>query len=144
MRKNYFVNKKFQIQMAYYSLSIIAVTGISVVGSIYFFIKSLLEDAESVGATYNPEYLKFVNNIKESILFNSSISLLVVTVFVIIISVLLSHKIAGPLYKLNDYLNQVADDPSRQDPISFRKNDFFSELAESTNRALNKVKNNEK
>lgn len=47
---------------------------------------------------------------------------------------LLTHRIAGPIFKMTRFLEEVADDPSKDGPVQFRKNDYFQELANAYNR----------
>ena len=55
-----------------------------------------------------------------------------------IICIFFSHKVAGPLYKLNQYLLKIAND-EHVDEIRFRKGDYFPELADSFNNAVEKL-----
>ena len=62
----------------------------------------------------------------------------IITMF--IICIFFSHKIAGPLYKLNMYLKKIANN-ERVDRIRFRKGDYFPELAENFNNAMDTLYN---
>lgn len=60
------------------------------------------------------------------------------TAFLAIIFVLcifISHKIAGPMYKLKKYLSEVRTGESNY-PLNFRTGDYFSEVAEEVNQTL--------
>ena len=51
-----------------------------------------------------------------------------------------SHKIAGPMFRLQKYFNQAAVDSKPLDKkIYFRDNDFFQELPESINKYIDSV-----
>lgn len=63
---------------------------------------------------------------------------IVFSAIVFIISLFQSHKIAGPLYKLNKTLLDVAAG-HKLGPISFRNKDNFPELAESYNKAIAQI-----
>ena len=54
-------------------------------------------------------------------------------------SLVFSHQIVGPVYKLKTYLRSWADGHP-QTPIKFRKKDFFRELEETINDCLSKIK----
>jgi len=56
----------------------------------------------------------------------------------LLISIFVSHRIAGPLYKLNRYLKEAATG-NLQGDLQFRKSDHFKELAESYNEMVNHV-----
>lgn len=59
--------------------------------------------------------------------------------FVLILAVLLSHRIAGPLHRLNSYFLAIArDEPVPQ--LKFRDKDEFIMLADSFNKCINRLK----
>lgn len=61
------------------------------------------------------------------------------TALVFVICIFQSHKIAGPMFKLRRYLDEIKNGQ----PIGhlfFRKGDNFQEVAEDFNEAMNKVK----
>jgi hypothetical protein len=64
--------------------------------------------------------------------------LVLVAVSFIIMSFLLffSHRIAGPIYHVVNYLNAVGENPKNKRLITFREKDYFHELAEAINVAL--------
>lgn len=51
----------------------------------------------------------------------------------------LSHLITGPVYRLTKHLEHLANEEIIAE-VQFRKNDFFSELQESFNNFVNKLK----
>jgi hypothetical protein len=59
-----------------------------------------------------------------------------------IAGVLFSHRIAGPIYKLQKHFNGTAKSHGYSE-VRFRKGDFFQELADAYNNHLpnSKVKN---
>jgi nitrogen fixation/metabolism regulation signal transduction histidine kinase len=52
---------------------------------------------------------------------------------------LISHRIAGPIYRMCLHLDLVANGKTEKD-VSFRKKDFFPELAEAFNRHMRVVR----
>ncbi len=54
-------------------------------------------------------------------------------VLLFLVAVFLSHRIAGPLYKLNQVFLEAARTGKMKSPIRFRSSDHFQELAESYN-----------
>jgi len=54
-----------------------------------------------------------------------------------------SHKIAGPLFRLQQFFNKAAEDNTElKNKIYFRDNDFFQEVPESINRYIDSVNEN--
>ena len=64
---------------------------------------------------------------------------LVVTLILVVGGLILSNKVAGPIYRLNKHMNQISDGEIDR-PVNFRKGDFFPELAVAFNRVLAKLK----
>lgn len=59
---------------------------------------------------------------------------------IFVISIFISHKIAGPMYKLKTYLNNIKDG-GEITPIYFRKGDYFTELADDVNEFVHSLTN---
>jgi len=59
----------------------------------------------------------------------------VVVVFIAVFGILLSHRIAGPLYRLHRHMSEIGQGKI-QSEVSFRKGDYFQELAGSFNEQL--------
>lgn len=57
------------------------------------------------------------------------------TVILILGNIVYSHRIAGPIYRLKKLLHQKLEGKSIE-PIAFRKNDAFHDLADLMNRVL--------
>lgn len=55
------------------------------------------------------------------------------------LSIFLSHRIAGPLYKLNEYFKEAAATGRLKPDLKFREHDHFKELAESYNAMVTAV-----
>ena len=47
----------------------------------------------------------------------------------------LSHRVAGPLFKIQKHMNDVAEGFTHGH-VNFRRNDYFGELADAYNRVL--------
>jgi hypothetical protein len=56
-----------------------------------------------------------------------------------VIGAIFSHRIAGPLYRINNLLKEMAQNSELQE-FKVRKSDFFQEIPESLNQALRSFK----
>lgn len=66
--------------------------------------------------------------------------LVLITPFVVLLSVLMSHKIAGPLFRINRFLRSVASgDLSAR--LTLRRGDELHDLAETINEMTSDLKN---
>ncbi|MBD66888.1 MAG: hypothetical protein CME62_16920 [Halobacteriovoraceae bacterium] len=59
---------------------------------------------------------------------------------VFVLSIFLTHKIAGPIYKLTNYLEEVRHGGANY-PLTFRDGDYFSEVAEEINLTIDYFRN---
>ena len=57
--------------------------------------------------------------------------------------IFMSHKIAGPIYKLKKYLSEVREGGANY-PLRFRKGDNFTDLAEEVNQTIQYLKEKRK
>jgi len=64
---------------------------------------------------------------------------LLISGVVMIWGLLVSHKIAGPMKKLNQRLCEMAKDKQKIGEIHFREKDFFKEIPDSFNRFVNSL-----
>lgn len=100
-----------------------------------YFIRELYQEGISLNLPKDHIYFKLVvfqeNKLKIIFLIASVISFIFLSVF----GVLLSHRVAGPIVKINNFIEDLTED---KDPgtITFRKKDFFKEFAETINKYL--------
>ena len=64
------------------------------------------------------------------------------TLIVFVIGIFFSHKIAGPMYKLVNYLKDVRSG-SEATGVYFRSGDYFQEVANEVNKTLNFIQERE-
>lgn len=63
------------------------------------------------------------------------------TVFVALAGgILFSHRIAGPMYRLKQHLIQLKNNPNALTEVSFRKGDFFQDVAKTFNDFVRVIK----
>jgi nitrogen fixation/metabolism regulation signal transduction histidine kinase len=56
----------------------------------------------------------------------------------IVFGMILTNRIAGPIYRLRRHMSEVADGQHTL-PINFRKNDYFSEIIPEYNKIIEKL-----
>lgn len=59
---------------------------------------------------------------------------------IFLISIFMSHRIAGPVFKLTRAMDEAAEGKLPPGDLTFRKRDHFPEMAESFNRVLNRLR----
>ena len=136
-RKTYFINPKFQLKFILYTLvpNIFCLTLFYVMTDLYFL--KLVHDGEALGLAANHPYFSLLND--QSALMNKVFIILsiVTTLFFIIWGILFSHKIAGPMLRLKNHMDNDAK-TGKLNTLNFRPDDFFQEIPDSYNKLSEK------
>ncbi len=141
--KNIFIYPDFQ----YKFIGIILFSGIVAVIAFYlgqkFFFKQLYLEGLRLNLADDHVYFKLlVSNEKQLNIIFYATSLFVAS-FSIIFGSILSHKIAGPIIRLNSYFKDLAEG-REVDELKFRDNDLFLDVPKSINSYLQKFRKNNK
>lgn len=133
-RANFLINKKFQLRFSFYVCSWIFALSMIYPIIIYnlfeYFLKLAANPLPNQGLTV--ETVKLVQN---KVLFLLGVLQLLFLAITFMLSIFLSHRIAGPLHKLKMSLADVAKG-NFDLRISFRKNDHFMELQDTFNEMM--------
>lgn len=137
-RKKFLINPRFQLTCVYYmsAISGIAIT-ILYLSNFYFFWKFQKMGAD-LGIPGNSVFFQFIGG--QRVLMNdiTVITSIVLLILIFIVGILFSHRISGPIHRLETHMRRIADGTGH-DHVRFRKSDYFPELAEAFNLAIDKV-----
>lgn len=119
----------------------IFVCGIALVGitiqilTILYFANEILNSTPVDGSLISPFLFQFINQNAGRFLGVFLLSAMVFFLFSLFASLIFSHKIAGPLYRLTLFLRQspTVTDINNYPKLFFRKEDFFQEIPEKVN-----------
>lgn len=133
-RRNYYIDKKFQTDFIVRFWLIVALGSLFTVVGVYWLAKNtttvgIMDGRVAVHTT--AEYLLplMVQTV--------SIELAVVSLLTILMTLYISHKIAGPLHRLKVTLKALGNGNLK--PMHFRQGDQLQEVASSYNEALEKL-----
>jgi methyl-accepting chemotaxis protein len=135
-RRNFLINKRFQLRF-----SLFVSSWILALSAIFPF---LLYDAYVQFLDYvkldplGPE-IEEVTARRTDMMFNLLATEAVFILLIAFISVFVSHKIAGPIFKTVRTLRTAGDAGDLKSPLFFRKGDHFPELAEAYNYFTGKI-----
>jgi hypothetical protein len=132
-RSTFIINPTFQYKFILMSILFISVTGLFYPFSFFQIISSLINKYSAA----NIDTSQMIS-VKNSIFIWFMLFHFIYTFLVAIYFLLVSHRIAGPLHKLNNYLKNLKETGSI-DKIRFRENDHFKEIETSYNEAMNKI-----
>lgn len=124
------INKTFQLKLMSYFIVLFVLTTISLYSTTFLFFWSMKNKGVNVGIPDGHVYYQFLTNQKHDLdmLF---IGLATINFFLLItVGLILSHRIAGPIHKVKQFLQ----DPEQNEPIQMRENDFFKELGPIVNK----------
>jgi hypothetical protein len=121
-RKHYFIHKRFQTD---FTLKIVAAILLPVVVCTLFIV-IYLETAGWLGATLPDQ------GVKSSFWFSFLLRVIPVAFIIFVFSVLFSHRIAGPVRRMQNTFKGLPEAASA-DSIRLRKKDFFHDIAKKLN-----------
>jgi len=132
-RRNYLINPGFQLRfLAYVAVSVlICLTTLYISNLLYF--NGLTTQGQEIGLDPTHPYYELIKE-QRQLLDRTYLTVAAVMFFLIMWSgLLMSHHIAGPLYKISRILKQVTEDASDPSRVHLRKRDFFEDLAVDVN-----------
>jgi hypothetical protein len=136
-RFNFLINKNFQFKFVLFTLIPTSVCLILFYASLNIYFSKLQDLGLSSGLSKNHSYFNLINDQKElmnALFLSSSIfSFLFFTVW----GIFISHKIAGPLYRLTRFFED-SDFDHFSNRLSFRPNDLFQEIPKAINQWMDK------
>jgi methyl-accepting chemotaxis protein len=137
-RKQVYINKGFQTRFIVKFFLILILSGAISVGLTLFNTQGTLT------TSFENSKLVIQNTslaIMPSVLYTTLITTAVISLLVIMVTLLVSHKIAGPMFRFEKDIDRIAtgDLSSR---IRTRKGDQFQELATSLNNMINSLNKN--
>lgn len=134
-RKNYFIKKKFQASFFVKFFALLVIEALLIAGLFMYIAKGTLTTGYQ-----GPEFVIektasffFISFILISLIVGIAIGISGILVFVYV-----SHRIAGPLFRFEKSLEEVASG-NLSHRIKLRKTDQLTELQESLNRLIERV-----
>jgi sensor histidine kinase YesM len=134
-RKRYLINKPFQLAFVFRVQALTVIIIASIFASNLIFFHNLRNRGLDAGLDETHMFFRFVAQQQESMTWLFAGVTAVVLVVMFVGGVLLSHRVAGPLHRLNTHMREVAAGKHARH-VRFRKGDYFLELAEAYNQQL--------
>ena len=131
-RKVYLINPRFQLRVTSYFILLAGINILISYACVFYFFDIFQSKGVEIGLPKNHVFFMFI---EDQITQMNSIFLImaILTFFILLVAgVLISHRIAGPMYRLNQDLRVMADKRELKS-LKFRKKDFFQEIPEAFN-----------
>jgi methyl-accepting chemotaxis protein len=128
-RRQYFINRKFQAGF------ILKFIGVLVFGAVLSVAVTMLATKATLTSSFEGSKLVIEKTslaILPSVVFTNVITTLVVGMIVIVITLLVSHKIAGPMFRFEKDLEEISQG-NLMKHIQTRQGDQFSSVAKNLN-----------
>lgn len=134
MRRNYLVNKRLQIKYAVIISAVLALVVLLMEAHAFLVIR-----------TIEPEYATpgMIETLR-SLQWWMASSGLIYMIVIPILSIFVSHKIAGPLYRLEKSIIEALETEGPIRPIKLRDGDELHSLAELINKLFDRLPQNKK
>lgn len=142
-RRQYLVNPGFQLRFMLYISIAVSIGLIILYLSNYFYFDVLVSEGQELGLDPSHPYYEFIQDQRR--LLNRTYLIVSMAVFIglMIFGLFLSHRVAGPIYRIESYMKQVAKGENDLRPVRLRKGDFFPEIAGIVNDAIDQISNEE-
>ena len=131
-RKRLLINPGFQFRfMVWMSALAIGVVAVMHLAHQWFFFQ-LREQARVAGLQADHVFYRFIESRQTELDAITILSFIGVVGVVSVVGLVLSHKIAGPMYRLRVHLEECASTRTPR-PLKFRDGDFFTEIPDAYN-----------
>jgi len=107
----------------------------------HYFFWQLEKLGIDIGLGSEHVYFKFLEVQSQKLFIIFIICSVLTTACVLLLGLILSHRIAGPIHRLKSYLRDYHKS-SNTHPLSFREGDYFGELPGIVNECLTQQPNN--
>jgi len=134
-RSRILINNRFQLKFSLYITTWLFILSMVYPVIIYFIFDFFIHYAEKKVADSSVQLLV---QLKGEILWYLVAFQAIFLVVTFLISLFVSHRIAGPLFKLKNYMSK-AKEGKLQEHLKFRKNDHFPEMADEYNEMVNSL-----
>lgn len=130
-RKIFLINPKFQIRFSVIMCSIVFLTSLFYPITIFEIIVKVFDQSKLV----SPETINELVQYKQALILILILFQLGFTVLTFTICIFISHRIAGPIYKMSMFLTSISRGENRG-KLNLRKHDYFKEFADDYNDAM--------
>ena len=137
-RSTFLINPQFQISVIKQMFALTCVViGIFYAANFYHFW-TLEQQGLALDLPATHVFFRFIAEQRQTMNIIFLVTALVTLLAIVGFGLMLSHRVAGPLYRMKQYLLDPASNTPSAAPLKFRDNDHFPELAEALNTRLGK------
>lgn len=139
--KNFFIYKTFQKKIIFFILMSNIASIAIFYGAITHFFYRFITKGQELGIPKNHIFYRFINQLSNEMDIIFGVMAVIILISVITASYIISHKMAGPFYRLKKELKYMAESKTIN-KIKFRKNDDVVEIEKYFNQVVENVNSN--
>ncbi len=136
LRRQLLINRPFQLRVIGYALGMAALIIGVVYAANYFFFRRFLAMGSTIGLPQGHVFFQFIAAQQRAMTWLFIVAAVLASGVVIFGCLLLSHRVAGPLYRLRRHMEELAKPGVVPTDVRFRAKDYFPELADTFNRMM--------
>lgn len=136
--RNYLIFPKFQLTLVFFNLLVMTVSLGLIYRQITDSFAQIIDVAQRIGVPEGAAYFDVMAQHQELILSKLYIAAAIIYILCFVGTVMISHRVAGPIYRLKQHLIQTVK-TGKADTLHFRKGDFYGDLPELVNQAFKEV-----
>ena len=137
-RKKYLINPPFQIDVIKKFVILAGINIATFYVIIYLFFFNLESKVKLIGLKSSHPFVLFLSDQKNIMTMLFIIVAILNIAIIICTGIFISHKVAGPIYRLVKFFDEENVETVKQ--VSFRKGDYFLELQDALNQFINRNK----
>ena len=134
-RKTYLINPPFQLRISIYISLMLLFSSIIYPITIYEIIDQMVLAMSKL----LPEMSAGLAEKRSSLLITLSLWQIGFTALIFIICIFVTHRISGPIFKMTAIFRRISLGQEEIKPVTFRKGDFFPELASEYSNFVAKI-----
>lgn len=137
-RTRYLINPAFQLRFVGIMVGVAVLAALALYVANALFVAKLVAVGKSLGLASDHPFWRFLA--EQKFVLNSVflVTGAVVCLAIVVVGIFLSHRIAGPIHRMQSHLDEIARSGEVKE-LSFRQRDYFPEMAESINGVLRRL-----
>ena len=140
LRKKWIINRDFQYKFIALTILPMLLSLLTFWISVEILFYFMIEKGHEMNLPDGHAYYELLNVQKNHFFVSSIVSGFVIASVFGLWALVMSHKIAGPLYRLTKHFREFNHAKFKENPpLKFREKDYFQEIPEEVNHFINKL-----
>ena len=137
-RRKYLINPSFQIRFVGFMLLIAMITVVVFYASNLLFFYNFIKIGKDLSFPADHPFFRFIAEQRRTMNWIFAVTSTLAFLTIGIGGLILSHRVAGPLHRFRTHLETLTERGDMRE-VTFRKRDFFPEIAQTFNRFVKKM-----